>query len=236
MDFYLFIPRKIAQSWRHDACSIQRVANVSQYIFAHAQLERWVVTIDTEYSSGTQRVQNIRMIGLPLQINPQLNITQNNFCNSNDCFAEIWRLIVNMSTMALWNIAQILPFDVRFDRDWVCLLSVDGWPGERVPEGGDAEVDQHEVHLQGQGIATPPPSSRTTWHQWSRTETKTLPGIWVLVKCVTFRKYSGDLNYIQSKNGTIQIMDFIIAGSPLLNNNLLFKPSVTQLMTWMMNF
>ncbi len=45
------------------------------------------------------------------------------------------------------------------------LPATDRWPGQRLPEGGDAQVDQHEVHLQGQGHPTPPTPCRTPGHQ-----------------------------------------------------------------------
>lgn len=43
--------------------------------------------------------------------------------------------------------------------------TTDRRPGQRVPEGGNAKVDQHEVHLQGQGHPPPTHPCRAVRHQ-----------------------------------------------------------------------
>ncbi len=59
--------------------------------------------------------------------------------------------------------------------NYISIL-VDRWPCERVAARGDAEVDEHEVHVEGKRKSAPSPPRRTARHQRSRTETKALSG------------------------------------------------------------
>ena len=50
-------------------------------------------------------------------------------------------------------------------------------PGQRLTEGSDEEMDQHEVHQQSQRNTAPVASSRTPRHRRDRAEVEALPEI-----------------------------------------------------------